>query len=413
MRADLLDWLGIKHYIDFTKAKPLGRFFGVLLTLFAICTVIAAIGTMVHFLANVLTFPANHEAIRNIGLILIAALGAPFVVWRAVVLQKQADVAEQSHITDQLNKAVENLGAVRGDNEPNMEMRIGAIYALSRISEDSERDHIPIMEILTAYVREDARAKTLEPSEDLEKSPKPRADIQTVLDVIGRRNPKRVALEHAKKFRLNLSGCNLDGANFKGGEWTGALLEQSRFEGANFRDATLVATRFTGSLLNFADYWGANMQGAALTDCVIDRTASFTGIFGQAKNTYGMCLLGADISSLELPLAGENFRPSIGSVDTILQKSDENTRQSLIADMDKFWIHKQEIDEGKENFGDVKDIEAISDRLREKGFLYWLPSRKGDWETDFGKRYFYKDLGLIGFPYDDTDPPSFQARRKP
>ena len=41
---------------------------------------------------------------------------------------------------------------------PNLEVRIGAIYALERIAQDSLRDHIQIMEILCAYIRENSHA---------------------------------------------------------------------------------------------------------------------------------------------------------------------------------------------------------------------------------------------------------------
>ena len=37
-----------------------------------------------------------------------------------------------------------------------MAIRLGGIYALERIAKDSEKDHGPIMEVLTAYVRENA-----------------------------------------------------------------------------------------------------------------------------------------------------------------------------------------------------------------------------------------------------------------
>ena len=33
---------------------------------------------------------------------------------------------------------------------------VGAIYALERIAQDSERDHIPVMETLCTYIRENA-----------------------------------------------------------------------------------------------------------------------------------------------------------------------------------------------------------------------------------------------------------------
>ena len=37
-----------------------------------------------------------------------------------------------------------------------MEIRLGGIYALERISNESEKDYWPIMEILTAYVRKNS-----------------------------------------------------------------------------------------------------------------------------------------------------------------------------------------------------------------------------------------------------------------
>ena len=40
-----------------------------------------------------------------------------------------------------------------------MAIRLGGIYALERIARDSEKDHGPIMEVLTAYVREKAPRK--------------------------------------------------------------------------------------------------------------------------------------------------------------------------------------------------------------------------------------------------------------
>jgi hypothetical protein len=47
---------------------------------------------------------------------------------------------------------------VEEETVPNLEVRLGTIYALERIAEDSERDHIPIMETLCAYIRQNAPA---------------------------------------------------------------------------------------------------------------------------------------------------------------------------------------------------------------------------------------------------------------
>ena len=67
-----------------------------------------------------------------------------YLGWRRV------RAAEEGQITDRFTKAIAQLG----DKE--MAIRLGGIYALERIARDSEKDHGPIMEVLTAYVRQRA-----------------------------------------------------------------------------------------------------------------------------------------------------------------------------------------------------------------------------------------------------------------
>ena len=83
-------------------------------------------------------------------------------------------------MTDRISKAVEQLGAEKTvkvrikdaegkeitveETKPNIEVRIGAILSLERIAQDSTihdkgRDHVRVMEILCAYVRENAPAR--------------------------------------------------------------------------------------------------------------------------------------------------------------------------------------------------------------------------------------------------------------
>ncbi len=126
---------------------------------------------------------------------LAALFTAPLTLLKAYINERQTTAAEQGLITDRFTRAVEQLGAEKtikrrefrqkfdvdakgkrqklpdgtqklkthsdgtaiGDWEeieetlPNLEVRLGAIYALERIAQDSERDHIPIMETLCAY----------------------------------------------------------------------------------------------------------------------------------------------------------------------------------------------------------------------------------------------------------------------
>ena len=59
------------------------------------------------------------------------------------------EVTEQGHITERYTKAIEQLGS------DNLAVRLGGIYALERLAQDSpQRDHPTVVEVLGAFVRE-------------------------------------------------------------------------------------------------------------------------------------------------------------------------------------------------------------------------------------------------------------------
>jgi hypothetical protein len=66
------------------------------------------------------------------------------------------------------SRAIDQLGKVDDKGNKLFEIRIGGIYALQRIARESEEDYWPIMEILTAYVREHAPWPPEEPSSEEE-----------------------------------------------------------------------------------------------------------------------------------------------------------------------------------------------------------------------------------------------------
>ena len=89
------------------------------------------------------------------------------------VAQQTVRVAEEGHITERFTKAIAQLG----DKE--MAIRLGGIYALERLAKDSETDHGPIMEVLTAYVREKAPRKN--DDSEPQAAERPPTDIQAIL----------------------------------------------------------------------------------------------------------------------------------------------------------------------------------------------------------------------------------------
>jgi hypothetical protein len=61
---------------------------------------------------------------------------------------KNLELAREGQIHDRFTNAIDQLA------DEQTPVRLGGIYALERISQDSPRDHWTIMEVLTAYVRD-------------------------------------------------------------------------------------------------------------------------------------------------------------------------------------------------------------------------------------------------------------------
>ena len=131
-----------------------------------------------------------------------------------------------------------------------MAIRLGGIYALERIAKDSEKDHGPIMEVLTAYVRERAPRQEADTPEATRKPP---TDIQAILTVIGRRK-----ITDIKKFDdiLDLSNTHLAGIVLFGANLSGVSLH-----GVNLSGALLIGTNLSGANLHEASLHGADLRG--------------------------------------------------------------------------------------------------------------------------------------------------------
>jgi Pentapeptide repeats (8 copies) len=111
-----------------------------------------------------------------------------------------------------------------------LEVRLGGIYALERIARDSPRDRWTIMEVLTAYVRQNARWLPL----DTGAAQDPRTDIQAILTVLGRR---RVPPDWRDPEFLYLQGTDLRGLGLRGAQLDRAHLGHAHLEKADLRDA--------------------------------------------------------------------------------------------------------------------------------------------------------------------------------
>jgi Pentapeptide repeats (8 copies) len=197
-------------------------------------------------------------------------LGGALFILTVVIAYMNYRISQEKNATDLFTKAIEQLGSDK------LEVRVGGIYALERIARESEKDHGPIIEVLTAYVRayapwppEDiAEARRKRPwarerpgPKDYERLLKPKDnesfsasimvipklddDIQAVLTVIGRSSrifekgeAQRLDFTRTDLRGVDVREARLEGANFSGARLEGASLWQAHLEGADLSGAT-------------------------------------------------------------------------------------------------------------------------------------------------------------------------------
>jgi Pentapeptide repeats (8 copies) len=175
------------------------------------------------------------ETIRN----LMLAVGVGAAIFGGWVAYRRSQTDRIHAETDRLRQVTESFeGAVTLLGHEDRSVRLGAIYAFERIARQNREEHWPIMETLTAYVRErspwtrQSGKQTAEAEQEGAVEP-PETDVQAALTVIGRRR-----LEHEEeRQRLHLSGTDLRSAMLDRAHLEGALLYGAHLEGADLHGA--------------------------------------------------------------------------------------------------------------------------------------------------------------------------------
>jgi hypothetical protein len=212
----------------------------------------------------------------------VCAAGALVFTARNFVLSRRTfELAEQGQVTDRYTKATEQLGSDKID------VRIGGIYALERVAQDSPRDQQTVMEVLSAFIREHSRKQW---PDDPREGRWTRPDVQAALTVVGRRNVRRdiwpIDLFAVHLIQTNLNGADLSGAylshanldhtglrraNLSGVRLNKATIQGGHLGGANLRGANLVDATLTGGNFTDADFTDATLTGATFTKANLTR----------------------------------------------------------------------------------------------------------------------------------------------
>ena len=240
------------------------------------------------------------ETRRSLILIIAAVAGlfGLYLIYRRMIaIEKSIQITNEVQIADRFSHAVEQLGTYK------LEVQLGGIFTLEKIASESEKDHWIIMEILTAYVRENApvigdahdsdHQNNIENDRDSFKQKRLPTNIQAILSVIGRR--KWLAEEVEQNHFLNLRKTNLKYADLKGAWLIGANFRGTNLEKANLMGANLAGAFLVEANLKHANLLNANLEGADLRKANFEGT-KLTGVNFQGANFTSANIKGADLS---------------------------------------------------------------------------------------------------------------------
>src|SRR6516225_434550 len=248
---------------------------------------------------------------RKIGQLLLAAAALVGAGLAYLPFQQQQRSSHDVLISNQVAKGFELLG--NKDKEPLQ--RLGGIYALEGVMNNSEDYHQPVLEALSAFVRVETKTETGE-------GPPP-DDIQAALSVITRRKsgfkelPLFLGKEHIPKADLGgtnltrayLNGANLTRAHLVGADLTRADLNDTNLTSANLTRADLAGADLSGAFLTVADLndtnltsanlTSADLAGADLSGAILTRADLTRADLGGTKLTRAH-LVGADLTGADL-----------------------------------------------------------------------------------------------------------------
>lgn len=216
----------------------------------------------------------------------------------------QLKLNEEGQLIDRYNAAVTNLGS------SSIDVRLGGVYALQSIMQDSPPEEPTIIAVLCAFVRDHASIATAK----LSQTPgRPRssmvsgtpADIQAALTVIMTRPHDHHAKIDLDTY-IDLSGTDL----------AGAQLRNAYFSYANLTHANLTGADLAGAYLKCALLTDANLTRATLNDGVYLGGANLTHATVTGADLTGASLIDANLTDATFAhadLTGTNFTHTIRS----------------------------------------------------------------------------------------------------
>jgi hypothetical protein len=231
--------------------------------------------------------------------------------------QTQFQYTDRQLIADRFGQAISYLASDK------LEVRLGGIYLLERLAQESPSEYWLTIEVLTAFVRESSSTVVALPTPTLPERPlkivgaleppiasrkQPQllrvpTDIQAVMTILSRRDTSRdrpdriIALRQSNLRDADLNGIELHGADLWKVNLAEAQLWQAKLIGASLGRANLREASLWQADLEGAYLWRANLEGANLTEANLEQ-ANLEGSNLKGANLHQTNLVNADLRNV-------------------------------------------------------------------------------------------------------------------
>jgi pentapeptide repeat protein len=270
-----------EHHHDYTPMPPVRGFwesrlvkssqiYRAALYVLSVITVIIFLWIVILYVPRYINYGASITAInrataeasfRNS---LVTAIVGLSVLGGLYYTARNLRLSQSGQLTDRFSKAVEQLG------NPDINVRMGGLYALERVARDSGRDAATVTEVLIRFIRN--RTIPEQPDESL----KVADDVNVALKAIGRRPGVDQEFDRLDLSHLTINGASLEFANLKD-----ANLCYVSAVRVNFGAASLKAAEF-----GFADARRSFFTNADIRKCSFYNTDLRYSFFSNAKLDY-------------------------------------------------------------------------------------------------------------------------------
>lgn len=257
--------------------------------------------------------------LRNLGWLLITAIGLPLLIWRTIVAAKQAKtgvqqikIAREGQSADRYAKAAAML------SEDSLPVREAGIFALRELAIAEPEDYyFPVQDLLCSFMRDvgqqdrkKAGMNRAKPDADTEAAttqevlelPDCRSDVTTALRAFSDlRTESNMKMEEERKWRPNLQEANFNAfpghsnpINLQRAELDSAQLMSADLNNANLQNADLYSAQLQYAELNYARLQRANLNNAGLQYAMLYRAQL------QYSHLSSAQLQGADLTKAQL-----------------------------------------------------------------------------------------------------------------